>query len=263
MDKLSAEKLAMLNADLAGVSGRASADSQQTYAQMRDALAREQSRLGVNPSSGAAMESSRLTGLDFAKTNALGRERARAMEQQRVEEANLGRTQANWGKDLSLIGQRNSAAGLAGNIATSMYGLQGSMATSAANTLRDAPGSAMAFNANNVRAADLLNNNLRSLQTQGYGVNAMDLARTRTQATAPISARDFSGMLNGGYGVMNGYQGYSTVPQGTDFGSMSINANNSAANGPQGVYVPGSSNNFASSALGAAGTLGAAWLMTG
>ncbi len=97
------ERLGMLSADVNGAMGRATADTEQAYANKRDALTREQSRLGVLPGSGIASESSRLTALDSAKTNALARETARNNETTRVENANVARTNANWTKDTSLL----------------------------------------------------------------------------------------------------------------------------------------------------------------
>ena len=97
------ERLGMLSADVAGVQGRATADVAQAYAGQRDALAREQSRMGVMPGSGVASESSRLTALDAAKANALGRETARNNELTRVENANVQRAGMNWNKDTALL----------------------------------------------------------------------------------------------------------------------------------------------------------------
>lgn len=97
------ERLGMLSADVASAQGRATADVAQAYAGQRDALAREQSRMGVMPGSGVASESSRLTGLDAAKANALGRETARNNELTRVENANVQRAGMNWNKDTALL----------------------------------------------------------------------------------------------------------------------------------------------------------------
>jgi hypothetical protein len=97
--QLASERLGMLGADINGAMGKATADVAQSYATQRDALGREQARLGIAPGSGVASESSRLTGLDAAKTNALARQTARDAETTRVENANLARTQANWSKD--------------------------------------------------------------------------------------------------------------------------------------------------------------------
>ncbi len=186
--KVAGERLGMLTADIPGAMGKATADVNQAYGNQREALARDQARLGVKPSSGMASEQSRLTGLDFAKANAFGRQSARDAETTRVENANLARTQANWGKDTALLaGGRQSM----------------------------------------------------------------------------VSAKDYSAMLNGGYGMMAGYQPNTGTPAGTDFGAQMNATSNSAASGPQGVYVPGSSNNFAGQALGAAATLGSAWMMSG
>lgn len=185
--RLAGEGLDMLTADIPGAMGRATSDVNQAYNNQRDALARDQARLGINPTSGMASEQSRLTGLDFAKANAFNRQSARDAETTRVENANLERTQANWAKDTALLaGGRQSM----------------------------------------------------------------------------ISAKDYSTMLNGGYGVMAGYQPNTGTPAGTDFSAQMNATSNSAASGPQGVYVPGQSNNTWGSALGAAAMLGSAWMMS-
>jgi hypothetical protein len=97
------ERLGMLSADTQGVMGKATSDVAQAYGQQRAALARDQSRLGIAPGSGAATESSRLSALDAAKANALTRETARNNELTRVEAANTTRTGLNWQKDSSLL----------------------------------------------------------------------------------------------------------------------------------------------------------------
>lgn len=186
--RLAGERLGMLTADIPGVMGKATSDVAQSYAQNKDTLARDQARMGFNPTSGVASEQSRLTGLDFAKSRGLARQTARDAEIARVENANLARTQANWAKDTAL------------------------------------------------------------------------LAGGRQSMT---SAKDYSAMLNGGYGMMAGYQPNTGTPGGTDFASQMNATSNSAASGPQGVYVPGSGNNFAGQALGAAATLGSAWMLMG
>jgi hypothetical protein len=148
-------------------------------------------------------------------------------------------------------------------MAGNLYGQQGALASSAANVLTNAPASSQAFTANNIRATDILSKGINSSATTGYASNIGALLGAKTQIGNTISAKDFSAMLNGGYGVMNGYQGYTGMPTGTDFASASANAGQSAAQGPQGVYVPGSSGGgMLGSALGAAGTLGAAWMMS-
>lgn len=187
--RLANERLGMLSADIPGEMGKATADVSQAYGTQRDALAREQGRLGISPTSGMAGEQSRLTGLDFAKTNALARQTARDAETTRVDNANLARTQANWGKDTAMLsGGRQTMA----------------------------------------------------------------------------SAKDYTAMLNGGYGVMNGYQPNTGTPSGTDFAAQMNATSNSAASGPQGVYVPGSGGNgMWGSALGAMSTLGSAYMLMG
>jgi hypothetical protein len=102
------ERLGMLSADVNGAMGKATADVAQSYATQRDALAREQGRLGITPGSGLASESSRLTGLDAAKTNALARQTARDAETTRVENANVQRAAANWSKDANVLNSGRS-----------------------------------------------------------------------------------------------------------------------------------------------------------
>lgn len=256
MNNLEGEKLAMLEADLEGVAGRASADAYHSYETSRDALNREQARLGVNPSSGVAMEQDRLQAMDYAKANALNRTAARDAENTYVENANLERAKANWTKDLGVIGARNDSMSVLGNMASNLYGNSASTALGSAETLAQAPGSAAEFTKNNVRSSDLLGNSLASKDMNNYMTKSGDLL------PYSVTAKDYSAMLNGGYGAMNGYQGVGSLTGGTDFASASSAAGQSAASGPQGVYVPGGNNNVLGSALGAAGTLGAAWLMS-
>ena len=257
MQRLEGEKLGMLDADLEGVAGRASADAYHSYETSRDALNREQARLGVNPSSGVAMEQDRLQAMDYAKANALNRTAARDAETTYVENANLERAKANWTKDLGVIGERNNSLGSLSSLASGLYGNATQSAIGSAETLAQAPGSAMEFTKNNVSSSDLLGNSLASKDMNNYMTKSGDLL------PYSVTAKDYSAMLNGGYGVMNGYQGVGSLTGGTDFASASSAAGQSAANGPQGVYVPGGNNNVLGSALGAAGTLGAAWLMGG
>lgn len=182
--QLASERLGMLSADVNGVMGRATSDVAQAYGTQRDALAREQARVGVSPTSGAANESSRLTALDFAKTNALGRETARNNELTRVENANVQRAAANWSKDTSLL------------------------------------------------------NGGRSTMT---------------------TAKDYSAMLNGGYGVYNPYS--VNTPSNTDFAAATNQAAGSAQGAPSGTYVQGKSSNM--SGIGGALGMGAGFLMGG
>lgn len=108
-EKLANERLDMLNADVNGVMGKATSDVAQAYGTQRDALSRDQARLGVAPGSGVAAEQTRKSALDFAKTSALARTAARDTEIKRVDDANLDRSKANWSKDISLIqGGRSS-----------------------------------------------------------------------------------------------------------------------------------------------------------
>lgn len=176
--QLASERLGMLSADVNGVMGRATSDVAQAYGTQRDALAREQARIGVSPTSGAASESSRLTALDFAKTNALGREVARNNELTRVENANVQRASANWSKDTALL------------------------------------------------------NGGRSTMT---------------------TAKDYSAMLNGGYGVYNPYM--TNSPSNTDFAAATNQAAGSAQGAPTGTYVQGKSSGggFLGGAMAGAG----------
>lgn len=180
-ERLAGERLGLLTADINGVMGKATSDVAQAYATQRDALARNQARLGISPTSGMASEQNRQSALDFAKASAFGRSTARDTEIKRVDDANLERSKANWSKDISLI--------------------QGGRA---------------------------------SIQ----------------------NSQNYTNMLNGNFGVNT--TGLASTPQGNDLNATASNAAGAATSGPEGVYVAG--NSGGNGLLGAATTLGAAWL---
>lgn len=109
-DRMVAEALGGVQADYAGVTGRAAADVAQSFGRMRDAELRQLQRFGINPNSGGFAGALRRSGLAQAAAEAGAINQAREAERRWAQDANFGRLAAVGGIGAGF--QSQAAAGL-------------------------------------------------------------------------------------------------------------------------------------------------------
>ena len=255
-DKLSREKLDMLTADYGGVMGLANADVTQSYKNAKDALEREQARYGYSPTSGVANEQDRLLALSQARDTALARQQARFGEENRVETGNLERTKLNWNKDLDLLSKNTANNTALGALTSSTLEGANSLLANSNNTLLGAGSTAGSIlGATGNATSNLIGNAASSSNFLSNAAQAGNLVNA-----APITAKDYTSMINGNWGVNTGQPQYN-LPGGTDFANLMLGSTNAANSNNLGVQNQ-SSGSMWPALIGAGSTLGAAWLMS-
>ena len=271
------EKLDMLSADYNGVMGLANADVTQAYKTAKDSLEREQARYGYNPSSGVTNEQDRLYSMSQAKDTALARQQARFAESDRVETGNLERAKLNWDKDLNLLQADSANNATLGQYATNTLNAAGSTLANANDTLVNSgaaagsilgqTGSAVSnYLSNAAQASNFFNNagDAATIQNQAAsGVSSLLNSASNAGSlvsSAPITATDYTNMLNGNWGTYTGQANYQ-LPASTDYGNLMMGLGNTASNNNLGTQ-PTSSGSAWPALIGGASTLGAAWLLS-